>query len=461
MASATASVTASVDVTDIMDEQKTGLFHVRIVALCALMLFLDGIDNQGIAYVAPALGKAWNLSRGALAPVFTAGIIGVALGALLTGPLTDRFGRRPMMLGTVIWFSLFTLAVTQAGNLNELLVLRFLAGLGLGSLVPMAVVVSSENAPRRTRATMVTLATCGYSLGAASGGQLAAQLIPLYGWTSIFWVGGLAPLFLVVAMWFWLPESVRLLALRPGSGPRIAGILRRVNPALEFPADVQFVNLREQPKGKFRPFQLFTESRASTTLILWVIFFLNLTVLNLLNSWLPQLVDTTGLPHDQALRIASSFQFGGMVGVISMGMLADRVGFFKVLPIAFLVGGTCVGLVGSVGTSIYLMVAMIAVAGFCNIGCQLTTAALAASLYPTDIRGTGVNWAHGVARIFSTLGPLLGGYLLDNAWPLQHIFLIFAVPLLLASVCVMILGGIVRIKTPAAAALAAKEGAAA
>src|SRR5580704_8567770 len=461
MASVTAGATASIDVTDIMDEQQTGLFHVRIVALCALMLFLDGIDNQGISYVAPALTKGWNLSKGALAPVFTAGIIGVATGALLTGPLTDRFGRRPMMLGTVIWFSVLTLAVTQASDLTELLVLRFLACLGLGGLVPMAVVVSSENAPRRIRATMVTLATCGYSLGAASGGVLAAQLIPLYGWPSIFWVGGIAPLFLLLAMWAWLPESVRLLALRPGTGPRIAAILRRVNPALEFPPGVQFVNSREQPKAEFRPFQLFTESRASTTLLLWVIFFRNLTVLNLLNSWLPTLVDTTGLPHEQALRIASSFQFGGMVGVISMGVLSDRVGFFRVLPIAFLVGGTCVGLVGSVGTSIYLMVAMIAVAGFCNIGCQLTSAALAASLYPTDIRGTGVNWAHGIARIFSTAGPLLGGYLLDHEWPLQYIFLIFAVPLLLASACVVVLGGIARPKPAAAAALAAKEGAAA
>jgi AAHS family 4-hydroxybenzoate transporter-like MFS transporter len=456
-----ASVSASVDVTDIMDEQKTSLFHVRIVALCALMLFLDGIDNQGISYVAPALTQAWHLSRGALAPVFTAGIIGVATGALLTGPLTDRFGRRPMMLGTVIWFSVLTLAVTQASDLSELLVLRFLACLGLGGLVPMAVVVSSENAPRRIRATMVTLATCGYSIGAASGGLLAAQLIPLYGWTSIFWVGGIAPLFLVLAMWAWLPESVRLLALRPGTGARIAGILRRVNPALEFPPDVAFVNAREQPKAEFRPLQLFTESRTPITLILWVIFFLNLTVLNLLNSWLPTLVDTTGLPHDQALRVASSFQFGGMVGVISMGIMADRFGFFRVLPIAFLVGSAAVGMVGSVGTSIYLMVAMIAVAGFCNIGCQLTNAALAASLYPTDIRGTGVNWAHGVARYGSTIGPILGGFLLDQKWPLQDIFLIFAVPLLLASGFVLGLGGVVRQRTPAVPPLAAKERAAA
>ena len=186
-----------------------------------------------------------------------------------------------------------------------------------------------------------------------------------------------------------------------------------------------------------------SESRAPVTLMVWVIFFLNLTVLNLLNSWLPTLVDTTGLPHDQALRVASSFQFGGLVGVISMGMLADRFGFFRVLPIAFLVGGAAVGLVGSVGASIALMVAMIAVAGFCNIGCQLTNAAMAASLYPTDIRGTGVNWAHGIARYGSIIGPTVGGFLLDQKWPLQDIFLIFAVPLVLASGCVLLLGAVV------------------
>jgi MFS transporter, AAHS family, 4-hydroxybenzoate transporter len=275
----------------------------------------------------------------------------------------------------------------------------------------------------------------------------------------LFWVGGIAPLFLVIAMWVWLPESVRLLALRPGTGARIAGILRTVNPALEFPADTQFVNIREKPKPEFRPFQLFMEGRTSMTLIIWIVFFLNLTVLNLLNSWLPTLVDTTGVPHDQALRIASSFQFGGMVGVISMGMLSDRFGFFRVLPVAFLIGGAAVGLAGSVTSSIVLTVAILAVIGFCNIGCQLTNAAMAASLYPTDIRGTGVNWAHGVARIFSTVGPALGGYMLDNKWPLNTIFLTFAVPLVLASGFVMLLSLVVRLKPPVTGAVAVKESA--
>jgi MFS transporter, AAHS family, 4-hydroxybenzoate transporter len=169
-------------------------------------------------------------------------------------------------------------------------------------------------------------------------------------------------------------------------------------------------------------------------------------VLNLLNNWLPTLVNTTGLPQEQALRVASSLQFGGMVGVVSMGMLADRFGFFRVLPIGFFVSGTFVGLVGSVGTSVYLLVAMIAIAGFCNIGCQITNAAMAATLYPTDIRATGVNWAHGVARILSTIGPLLGGILLAAEWPLQNIFFVFSVPLFMACGSILLLQAVVRAK---------------
>jgi MFS transporter, AAHS family, 4-hydroxybenzoate transporter len=188
--------------------------------------------------------------------------------------------------------------------------------------------------------------------------------------------------------------------------------------------------------------QLFTDGRVAMTLLIWVIFFLNTTVLNLLNNWLPTLVNTTGLPQDQSLRIASVLQFGGVVGVISMGMLADRFGFFRVLATGFLVAGIAIGLVGSVGTSVYLLVAGIAVAGFCVIGCQITDAAMAATLYPTDIRSTGVNWAHGVARVFSTVGPLLGGILLRLEWPLQDIFLIFAAPLFVASIGILILSAV-------------------
>jgi len=433
-----------VDVGQILDEQKTGRAHVRIVALCFLMLYLDGIDNQGMAYVAPALSQAWHLGRGALGPIFTAGVAGVAIGALVTGPLADRFGRKSTTIVTVVYFAVLTLLVAQATNLVELMVLRFFAGLGLGSLVPMAVVIASEFAPRHTRARLVTLASCGYAIGAASGGLIAAQVVPVYGWQGMFYLGGIVPLLLAVAMYFWLPESVRLLALRPGTRSRIERTLRDINPALSFPSDVTFTLRQESAANVPRVLQLFANGRVAITLLLWFIIFLNTTVLNLLNNWLPTLVNSTGLPQVVALRIASSLQFGGLVGVISMGMLADRYGFFRVLAAGFLLGGTFVGLIGSVGVSAVVLAATIAIAGFCNIGCQITDAALAATLYPTDIRSTGVNWAHGVARILAVSGPLLGGVLLEYEWPLQKIFLLFAVPLFIACGSILMLQRVVH-----------------
>jgi len=439
----------AVDVGHVLDEQKTGAFHIRIVVLCFLMLFLDGIDNLGIAYVAPALSQAWHLGRGDLGPVFTAGVAGVAIGALVTGPLADRFGRRLTTILTVIYFSILTLIVTQASNLTELIALRFLAGLGLGSLVPMAVVITSEFAPRRVRGRLVTLASCGYAIGAASGGLIAAQVVPVYGWQGMFYLGGVAPLFLAAAMYVWLPESPRLLALRPGSRDGIARTLHGINPALHFSADTSFTLAQEAATDTPRVAQLFTDARAVITLVLWLIFFMNTTVLNVLNNWLPTFVNSTGLPQAVALRVASSLQFGGVVGVISMGMLADRFGFFRVLTFGFLVGGLFVGLIGSVGAAPALLAVTIAIAGFCVIGCQITDAAMAATLYPTDIRSTGVNWAHGIARILSTVGPLLGGILLKYDWPLRDIFLIFAAPLFVACAAIVVLQGIVQARDKA------------
>jgi len=240
-----------------------------------------------------------------------------------------------------------------------------------------------------------------------------------------------------------------LLALRPGNEARIARTLRKINPTLSFGDDVKFVVAEEQRKNKPRLVQLFTERRTAITLLLWATLSFNTMVLNTLNSWLPTLVGTAGLPQEQALRVASALQFGGLIGVIGMGVLADRFGFFVVLATAFCVAGVSVGLAGSVGTSVYLLVAVLAVAGISNIGGQINSGAMAATLYPTDIRSTGVSWSYGVGRVFSTVGPLLVGILLQLEWPLQDIFFVFAVPLFAASGCILMLRSIVRARAAA------------
>lgn len=442
---------SAIDVADIIDQQRISAFQVKIVLLAWLTLFLDGIDNQAIAYVAPALARAWHLERGALGPVFAAGVVGVALGALIIGPLADRYGRKRVLVTTVLYFAVLSLVITQARDLTQLLVLRFLLGLGLGAVVPLAVVLVNEFAPRRRRGAMVTIATCGYAMGAASGGQLAAQLVPLFGWTSMFYVGFVVPILLALGLWAWAPESIRLLTLR-GNTDAIRHLLQKINSALTFPADAQFVLRHEETKtGSSRVVRLFQEGRTATTLLIWFCFFMNLLVLNVLNNWLPTLVTHTGIAQAQALRAASALQFGGLVGVITMGFLADRFGFFKVLPFSFAVGGVFIALIGVVGADLVPLVAMIAVAGFCNIGSQMTLAALTATQYPTDIRSTGVSWAHGVARLLSIGGLLLAGVLLSLNWPLAGLYDLVAVPMFCGSIAVLILAGVRRAKQPATA----------
>ena len=198
-----------VDVAEFVDRQPVGGFQVRLLLTCATVLFLDGFDTQAIGYVAPALAKEWGLTKAALGPVFSAGLFGLMIGALVFGPLADRIGRKKIIIFSTLAFGIGTLATAFISDVNTLLAIRFLTGLGLGGAMPNAVAMTSEFSPHRRRATMVMVMFCGFSIGAALGGLLAAALIPQFGWRSVFLVGGVAPLLLVPILALRLPESVR------------------------------------------------------------------------------------------------------------------------------------------------------------------------------------------------------------------------------------------------------------
>jgi MFS transporter, AAHS family, 4-hydroxybenzoate transporter len=410
-----------VDVAAFIDQQPVGGFQLKLLLTCAAVLFLDGFDTQAIGYVAPALAKEWGLTKGALGPVFSAGLFGLMIGALLFGPLADRIGRKKIIIFSTLAFGLGALVTAFVQDVNTLLAIRFLTGLGLGGAMPNAVAMTSEFNPRRRRATMVMIMFCGFSVGAALGGLLAAALIPQFGWRSVFLVGGVAPLLLVPILALRLPESVRFLALTGSANERVAQLLGSISPKAAFAPATQFV-IHEPGLAGIPVLHLFKSGRTLVTLLLWVVFFMSLLDLYFLSNWLPTVLNDLGASISSAALIGSMLQIGGVVGTFALGSVIDRFSF-RALALVYFAAVFAVGAIGQLGHSTALVTAAIFAAGFCIVGGQIAANALAATFYPTAVRSTGVGWALGIGRIGSIVGPLVGGALLTAKWSTGSVFL--------------------------------------
>ena len=376
--------TSPVDVAEFIDAQPVGGFQVRLLLTCAAVLFLDGFDTQAIGYVAPALAREWGLTKGALGPVFSAGLFGLMIGALIFGPLADRVGRKKIIIFSTIAFGIGALITAFVRDANTLLAVRFLTGLGLGGAMPNAIAMTSEFSPHRRRATMVMIMFCGFSTGAALGGLLAAALIPHFGWRSVFVVGGAAPLLLAPILAMKLPESVRFLALTGRANDRVAQLLGYINPKALFAPAARFV-VHEPELAGIPVKHLFRDGRTPATLLLWVVFFMSLLDLFFLANWLPTVLNDLGASVPQAVAIGSMLQVGGVVGTLALGSIIDRFSF-RALALVYFIGVFAVGAIGQFGHSAVFVTMAIFAAGFCIVGGQTAANALAAG-YPN--LGTG------------------------------------------------------------------------
>src|ERR1700674_4798049 len=385
-----------VDVAEFIDHQPVGGFQIKLLLSCAAVLFLDGFDTQAIGYVAPALAKEWGLTKGALGPVFSAGLFGLMIGALLFGPLADRIGRKKIIILSTLAFGIGALVTAFVQDVNTLLAIRFLTGLGLGGAMPNAIAMTSEFNPRRRRATMVMIMFCGFSVGAALGGFLAAALIPLFGWRSVFVVGGLAPLALVPILVRRVPESVRFLALTGRAQERVAELLWSISPRAVFAPATQFV-VHEPELTGIPVLHLFRDGRTLVTLLLWVVFFMSLLDLYFLTNWLPTVLNDLGASVSAAAVIGSMLQVGGVVGTFALGSIIDRFSF-RALTLVYFIAVFAVAAIGQLGHSEVFVTMAIFVAGFCIVGGQTAANALAAGFYPTSVRATGGGWALGLGR---------------------------------------------------------------
>jgi AAHS family 4-hydroxybenzoate transporter-like MFS transporter len=433
---------ASVDVVEFIDRQPVGGFQIRLLLACAAVLFLDGFDTQAIGFVAPALAKEWGLTKSALGPVFSAGLFGLMIGALLFGPLADRIGRKKIIVFSTLAFGIGALVTAFVQDVNMLLAIRFLTGLGLGGAMPNAIAMTSEFSPRRRRATMVMIMFCGFSVGAALGGLLAAALIPHFGWRSVFVAGGVAPLVLAPILALRLPESVRYLALTGRANERVAGLLKFINPTACFAPATRFV-VHEPGLAGIPVLQLFKDGRTLVTLLLWVVFFMTLLDIYFLSYWLPTVLNDLGASVSAAALIGSLLQIGGVVGTFALGSIIDRFSF-RALTLVYFIAVFAVAAIGQLGHSVVFVSLAIFVAGFCVVGGQIAANALAAGFYPTSMRSTGVGWALGIGRVGSIVGPLVAGVLLTMKWSTASVFMCAAGAALcatLAAFCLSRLAG--------------------
>jgi AAHS family 4-hydroxybenzoate transporter-like MFS transporter len=268
---------------------------------------------------------------------------------------------------------------------------------------------------------MVMIMFCGFSLGAAVGGFLAAALIPQFGWRSVFVAGGAAPLLLVPILALWLPESVRFLALTGRAHARVAQLLGYINPKAVFAPATRFV-VHEPALAGMPVLQLFRDGRTLVTLLLWVVFFMSLLDIYFLANWLPTVLNDLGASVSAAALIGSMLQIGGVVGTFALGSVIDRFSF-RALALVYFIAVFAVGAIGQLGHSVVFVSTAIFAAGFCIVGGQIAANALAAGFYPTAIRASGVGWALGIGRVGSIIGPLVGGALLAMKWSTGAVFL--------------------------------------
>jgi AAHS family 4-hydroxybenzoate transporter-like MFS transporter len=417
-----------------------GRFEILVIAACAAAIFFDGFDAQAIGYVGPSLLKSFGIAPAALAPVFSAGLVGIMLGALFIAPLADRVGRRPVILSSILLFAAFTLATAWVDSPTALLWLRVLTGLGLGGCMPNAIALTTEYSPARLQGFLVTLMFNGFTLGSLLGGVLAHELIPRFGWRAVFVAGGSLPLLLVPVLFFLLPESLRFLALSGRNRVAVEAALRRAGSA-ETPESLAARLSKQEGQVRRSIRELFTLGRGRATAVLWTVFFMSLLDVYLLVSWLPTALNQAGIPAQSAIILGSLLQVGALLGTLICGVALDRFGGNAVLVPAYVVGAASIAAIG-VFASGNLLPTTIAVilAGAGIIGGQTAANALAAATYPTQIRSTGVGWALGIGRIGSIIGPLVAGGLLMLHVSVRGIFLISAIPAMAAAGGIVLFG---------------------
>jgi AAHS family 4-hydroxybenzoate transporter-like MFS transporter len=430
----------TIRIDDLVDGQRFRGFNFNLLFWSFLAMFADGYDISVMPFAMPTLSKLWHVDAGLQGYALSASLIGVLAGAPLLGYIGDRHGRKAAILMGSVIYGVTTLAVIWQHGYWATLALRFCTGIGIGGLMPNTIALNSELSPRRLRATLVVLMFTGITLGSSAPGFIAAWMLPTFGWSMLFLVGGMVPLLVAGCLYFALPESVKFLGGRPERRAELLETARRMRPELALADDTQFESPVRKSSGRalLGIAEVFGPGFIAITPLLWVCFVTTLMANYFLNSWLPTLFNNVGLTPQKAALASSLYHIGGTVGGLLISVLLDRFGFV-VIAVLFVLAAPAIAAIGGSGASFAALAPLATIAGLCVLGAQFGNNAAAGLLYPTQFRSKGVGLALAVGRLGAIVGPLVGGQLIKMHLPMRQLFLAAAAPMLIGGVAAVIL----------------------
>jgi len=432
--------TPTFDLQSFIDRQRVGSVHATVLALCFLLMFIDGFDIFMLGKIAPAIAADFGVSTASMTLVVTLQQVGLAAGAFLVSPLGDRLGRKRTLVVCAGAFGILTIATAFTSSILSMAILRGMTGLFLAAVLPIAVALISEFTPKARRATFIAVGMAGYSLGNAAG-ALAAIAVPSFGWQGGFWAGGLMPLILLPLLVLKLPESLAHSSYRNPQDPAIARTIRKMDPTIELTGAEVFVS-QGQARGGSRtnPFDLFRDGRLRVSAVLFSACFLSMGTIALLAAWLPSFFhQMAGVPIERFAVAALFGLLGGIGGMLSIGWLTDRVHPTLPIPAFFLLYAAAIFSLGQLSFESVAFIPLLFALSFFQAGGQAGLNMTMARIYPVFVRSTGIGWAGGAGRIGGVILPLFGGFALASSLNLQVTLAVVAIPPLLVALLVLFL----------------------
>ncbi|MED3690634.1 aromatic acid/H+ symport family MFS transporter [Peribacillus butanolivorans] len=423
---------AKINITDVVNEGKFNRFHLRLLICCCIIIVFDMFDLVIYGSVIPILMKEWSISPVQAGAIGSYGFFGMMLGAIFFGVLADKFGRKNILILSVVLFSIFTFLCAFAPGPLMFSIFRFIAGIGIGGVLPNVIAIMTDYAPKHLHNTMVSIVMCAFSVGGILAGLVGIYFIPLMGWKSVYWVAAI-PLLLIPFVVKYFHDSPAILLVK-GRIDELRLVLSKVNDKVSLTSDMEFVISTETEKNPSSPvIALFKNNRALGTVMIWVAFFMCLLMINGISTWLPNLMFSAGYALSSSLSFMIVLNIGAIVGTLILGGLADKYGVKKVLVPMFIMAAVSLTLLGF-KTNMIILYLIVFIAGACTMGAQNISYAFVSQYYPSLIRSTAIGFASGIGRIGGIIGPTFGGFLVSLNLSAQMNFLSFAIPGIIAAI---------------------------